>query len=399
MKAQRGYVGLAMVMALLIGVMLALSGLLSGQHIPTPIEQQATALQQLNAAKTALIAHAAADSNTPGTLGRQMDGAGAEITDEQKSQDSDEPRRLGTAGLGLRPAHDTQTECLWLALSPSFRDGLSNSDKNASNPKQLPVNPGNHGSITVRDTPQSAPRQVVAVLIDPGPALPGQTRTGGTGNGCHGGAWADFLETWDAQSRSFTLSGLQGSTNDTVVTISRNELFFPVLRRVLQSFNAGEGEQAGLRWFLARNGKYLADLVDLSQPASADKPASRLNRKQGPACTDTSQGVPLPCFDRQFAASNLIELEVDTASPDLCHAIKTANGNSYGHPAAWLCYNDWYSYLEYKIDNKDDGDPANDEATLSLVLNRGTPQAFGCALLIRTLGSQAADQIRCDDAP
>lgn len=395
MKAQRGYVGLAMVMALLIGVMLALSGLLSGQHIPTPIEQQAMALQQLNAAKTALIAHAAADSNTPGTLGRQMDGAGAEITDEQKSQDSDEPRRLGTAGLGLRPAHDTQTECLWYALSPSFRDGMSNDDRSPAKPALLPLNPGNYGSITVRDTPQSAPRQVVAVLIDPGPVLPGQARTGGTGNGCHGGNWPDFLETWDAQSRSFTLSGLNGSTNDAIVTISRNELFYPVLRRVLQSFNAGAGEQAGLRWYLARNGKNLVDLLDLSQPASTDKPASRLRRGTSITCS-TQSGAP-PCFDQQFAAAN-INLVNEGASN--CPALVAQDGSkSYGNAASWLCYNDWYSYLEYKIDNKDDGNPANDEATLSLVLNRGTPQAFGCALLIRTLGSQAADQIRCDDAP
>lgn len=131
--------------------------------------------------------------------------------------------------LGLPDLRDAEGNCLWYAVSGSFK----------ASPKASPFNWDTQGQISVRDAaghalaaPDDAHGGAAAVIVAPGPALDKQSRSGA--NGCSGGLAAGaFLEN----SGKVFINGapIDGSgattANDQIAWITPREIFDGVIRR------------------------------------------------------------------------------------------------------------------------------------------------------------------------
>lgn len=361
---QHGYLLLALCLALLAGSVLFASQQLSKLSLNL-WAQKARSTRALNTAKHALIYRAVLEDSSPGALTCPYPDENS-LNANCSGLTLNAPARLAERALGLSDVRDASDECLWIAMSPNFRSDIAANLRNASSAGREPINLDATGSLNLRPAAGESATRVIAVLMAPMHALPGQNRGAPGANGCRGGDASNFLESYVAGD--FLHSGPAGSFNDQLVSITAQDLYRPLLRRLLLPFASDSSASSGLRWLLKQGaGQTPAALaLSASTPPSGQQVADRLNR-----------AAQLPDFDRQFADPDSVSLTPNGA----CNRV---NG-SYKAPASWLCYNGWYDYLEYHADALD---------STAYTVSLSVPPSTRCTLSGHT-GSPNNDTLSC----
>ncbi len=221
LRAQRG-VALILVMMVMFAassfvVLRALSVAATRESAQRLVTQQALA-----EARRALIGYAAgyadgehAATKGPGFLPCPDRGGGTPGVPESNCLTSAarETGRLPYHTLGLTELRDGSGAPLWYAVSERFRA-----------PATTPLNPDTPAALSI-----DARDELVAVIIAPGAALPGQVRTAA-------GAYvpADWLEGENASAGDGRFTAQVSATaNDSVLAITRGELLEVVQKVVL----------------------------------------------------------------------------------------------------------------------------------------------------------------------
>lgn len=157
--------------------------------------------------------------------------------------EGDEDPNCGTKGvtvvgylpwkaLGLPPLRDGWGNCLWYAVSGSFKTNPKTDLLNWDSLGQFQVVGADGSTVIAGITAESRP---VAIVFSPGPPLPGKSRTGGTGK-C-GGDYnpANFLDTVATVNNAtpnstadgisvVAATGPKDSYNDKLLWISRDDI-------------------------------------------------------------------------------------------------------------------------------------------------------------------------------
>lgn len=201
MKRQRGF-ALGLVLALLIGAGLWLFGRLASRAASDD------GARQLAAARDALLARAVNDANRPGSLPCPDHPGNADGNAELFAGNAC-PTYLGLLPwrtLDLPPPADGRGDPPWYLLAPGLRDHDS----------AEPINDTSAGGLALPGDPAG----VAALLILPGPPLPGQQRPSPRA--------ADYLEGQFADGR-YTASP---TGNDRWLALTRRDLWAAVDQRV-----------------------------------------------------------------------------------------------------------------------------------------------------------------------
>jgi len=164
--------------------------------------------------------------------------------------------RLPWRTLGMGPVLDGAGECLWYARSARFSNNIQTSERGSSidKPALNPATPGGIVEVSAAGTGQP----VAAVLIAPGSALPGQSRSGGFGDsGCREGSIEQFIEGATVAGTAYTHAGgehaialrAQDDFNDRVLTLTTSRLFASAGARVLGDISlASDGTPPHAWW-------------------------------------------------------------------------------------------------------------------------------------------------------
>ncbi len=236
---QRGAALLILLAIIMIGIAVILINSLSSTGMKNVRQQRtATALAQ---AKAALIGYAITYGDThnnqvPGFLPcpdtNGSNGEGVSVL-SCGAQDVSAIGRLPWATLDVSDLRDGDGECLWYAVSGTYKynppTGLMNWDTNG----QFQVNS--------TDGTQLA-SQVVAVIFAPGAALPGQDRSGSSAPVCGGNYTASNYLDSDGTINNATVSstalasssfrlGTASGINDQMVFITRDDIWNAVQKR------------------------------------------------------------------------------------------------------------------------------------------------------------------------
>ena len=171
------------------------------------------ALQQ---AKEAVIGYAAAHKTNPGNLSCPEKLSVEGQADTNCNGASNVLGRLPWRSLKLERLTDGSGEPLWYAVSSGF--GSSSTITNNST-----------GNIVI----DGSANPVVAVIIAPGPALPGQTRS--LPSPANPPRAADYLDLSNSSPgiNAFVSSGSSANFNDRIIAITKADLFSAVNKRIL----------------------------------------------------------------------------------------------------------------------------------------------------------------------
>jgi hypothetical protein len=220
--------------------------------------------QALAQAKEALIGAAVAQANLPGAL-PCPDATNAGTPSTSGSNCQSYLGRLPWQTLGLADLRDGEGDCLWYAIGfkSLFRSSLPASSRNAA----TALNTATPGGITLQDAAtNNVSNRVVAVIFSGGPPLGGQTRTAVGTPVCGGSLNAvDYLDTSPAPGTVNNASGpttgiyvrapTSATFNDTLVTITEQEIAQAVARRVLTDLRGYANK--GLIGYYTSNGNTL----------------------------------------------------------------------------------------------------------------------------------------------
>ncbi len=236
---QRGAVLMIMLVILVVGIAAILVNSLTAASVQTARQEQtAAALAQ---AKAALIGYAVTygdthSGNVPGYLpcpdygGGNPEGSAEPVCG---TQDVSVIGRLPWATLDVSDLRDGDGECLWYAVSGTYKNnpptGLMNWDTNG----QFQVY-GPDGT--------QLGSQVVAVIFAPGAALSGQDRSGTAAPVCGGNyTAANYLDTGTVNSINFNNADIAtgnfiqetngGNINDQLVFITRQDIWNAIQNR------------------------------------------------------------------------------------------------------------------------------------------------------------------------
>lgn len=253
--AQRGAALMVMLVILVIGAAAVLVGALNATALRNA--QHDSTSTALALAKEALIGYAVTygdlhDNKTHGYLPcPDMDGEGGGIPIEGTAEtcgtkDSNTMGRLPWRTLGLPAPRDGAGECLWYAVSGSYKNNPETSSK---------MNWDNTGKLKVysSDGSEIAPDEVVAVIVAPGPisptGTPAQDRSAANAPLCGGNyapaAYLDNdtihgIDNADIAAGKFILphqhrdanGNVTVAVNDQFAYITRQDIWSAVQRRV-----------------------------------------------------------------------------------------------------------------------------------------------------------------------
>lgn len=239
--------------AVLLWLLFALTALSTALIASSPQTNSATQTDQaLAAAKFALLGYAAAYPEShlkdnpprrvfvPGLLPcpnlENTNNTGQEAIQCQ-SQGVTTLGRLPWTTLGLSPLRDAHGECLWLMVSGDYKNNPKSDLLNRDTPGRIRVQTESAGRI------KSVADDVVAVIIAPGPPLPGQNRPFNRNALCDGPMnAADYVDA-HSQGHNATPNPLPDSdsivltqtpnspVNDRMAWITRQELWQFVQQR------------------------------------------------------------------------------------------------------------------------------------------------------------------------
>ncbi len=324
----------------------------------------------LQLARDALIAHAAWEDSSPGSLlcpDLNNDGA-AEGTCA-----ANVIGRLPWRTLGISQPLDGSGECLWYALSPGARSQLAPSLRGQSQPVLNPEPPAaDHpytpftGELTLRDSTTRLGQKVVAVIISPGRALSGQARTAPT-SGCNGGDASAYLESRDginnaAGGPNFVTGSADTAFNDRIMGLTSDQLFAAAKARVLIEL-AGRGIPAktGLRFLFGPSSIPSMSPSELQDPLSGYLKIDFLN----PAVLRAFPAPPTPKADEKNVDPAIEVQEIDGCPHYVVTRVKLdvygqpvigtdglpvreVRGSADGNYAVeWLCFNRWAERTQY----------------------------------------------------
>lgn len=234
--------GAALLLALLTAALAALSLLVGSQstaRIRGDVERSTGAA--LAQARDALLGRAVADDNRPGSLPCPALDAGGQVPLFVGNRCPSYVGRFPWKAMKTGELRDGHGELLWYALAPPLRDHQA----------AEPINAAIDGGLFSLD---GRPR-IAAVLIAPGPAQARQ-------DGRPGNAVGDYLDGANAAGGpDFSSGAHDAAVNDRILAVTVDELFRPVVQRVLGEI-AGPDEQAplppsrGLRRHAADNGHF-----------------------------------------------------------------------------------------------------------------------------------------------
>lgn len=247
--------GAALIVFALIGTIAVLSLLLGRLTSLTNTSGKRATSLALAQAKEAVIGWSASHSTRPGTLPCPentdfIGNPGSEGTAQTDcSNVSPSVGRLPWRTLKVRQLTDDTGEPLWYAVSPGFRSPSK-------------INGNSLGKLTV----DGAPDGVVAVIFAPGAPLAGKNHPPPTSAAPPD--IAQYLEGYDLNgSGAFSSTGAPDVFNDRLLTITRDELFHAVNRRVLNELRGDEG--SGLINYYVKNGAFPPAGSDLSLLSTA----------------------------------------------------------------------------------------------------------------------------------
>lgn len=172
--------------------------------------------------------------------------------------------RLPWRTLDLPPLRDGNNECLWYAVSGTYKD----------NPKTGLMNWDNNGLLSVSDSSGNNVSDVVAVIFAPGPAIANQNRSPSGNTPSCGGNYAasNYLDSdgshnnaavsGTANAVSSFYSGPSDQINDQFIYITRRDIFNALARRAdfaptLSTMTQKVAEC--IAYFSTRNANYPAD--------------------------------------------------------------------------------------------------------------------------------------------
>ena len=250
-----------------------------------------------------------------------------------------------------------------------------------------PINPGNAGTIDLH-SPTESNRVAVAAIISAGLPVATQDRTSvSKAEICAGIHLKQLLESAsDAAKTTIDNADNNGaliaaptsdSFNDRIYPIYREDIFRPLLAPILALFSSDGSSDSGLPYYFSVLPPKTPDVLMLNAGNDQDYP----------------QKAPT-IMDRLADTARLDSAVIPPSGPSLSHTILNANKNSGSpmyclndndnQPATWLCYNNWYRYIEYVADTT--------SATLTLSLDRTRTDSWKCKL---TTTTTSTDTPRC----
>lgn len=244
LAVKRPQLGIALLLMLLLVASLGTSLLLFAL---TPSKQRlasdAKTLQSLLQAKEALVAWSSTHRTTPGRLPCPEDISLIGTPNEGNALGSCSNAslligRLPWRTLGLDNFRDAAGEPLWYVLSPGFRNTAPLGSAGVAN-----------GQLVVDGQANAA----AALIIAPGPALPGQFRPTPTAGSPP--LVSNYLDLTNA-SGQFITTGPANAFNDLVITLGSNELYKAMTSRVLAEIRGAFGLQNGLWRYHNDNGTF-----------------------------------------------------------------------------------------------------------------------------------------------
>jgi len=232
---QRGAVLIIMLVILIIGIAAFLVNSLSSSKVRNA--RQGNSVSALAQAKDALIGFAITYGDThSGQLYGYLpcpdmngsNGEGSSPLGSCGAQDASVAGRLPWRTLGLPALRDGDGECLWYAVSGSYKDnqktaGMMNWDTD-----------GQFQGYSTDGSQLTNPNEVVAVVIAPGATQPGQDRSGTTAPVCGGNyTVTNYLDNVALHginntaiaTGKFIQGTSSGTVNDQMVFITRQDIW------------------------------------------------------------------------------------------------------------------------------------------------------------------------------
>ena len=203
------------------------------------VERDKKTAASLAEAKAALIGYALTNSGKPGTLPCTDNNNDGSADGSGSNNCAAFIGRLPWKQLGISMLRDSYGECLWYALSPTFRNQMTIANRVSS-----PINSNTVGTISLVDdteAPFGNINPVIAVVIAPNNPVNGQNRSGAATNYCPGDSLSvNYLDlrgsvnnaTGNVAGNNYTfkLGKIDSSFNDKLVYITAKE-FYPALRK------------------------------------------------------------------------------------------------------------------------------------------------------------------------
>lgn len=326
--------GAALLLSALLLVLGVFGYLLASQPMPFGLSatREAASRDVLARAKEALIARSAA-SSIPGQLVCPEDPANIGTANEGNARSSCTSAgfvigRLPWRSLDLEKLVDAYGEPLWYVLSPGFR--------------QQPINSETAGQIGL-----DSQTGIVALVIAPGPLLPGQARTAPSASQPPNAE--DYLDLTNATgSPSFVSTGTADQFNDRVIAITHTDLFGPIERRV-----AREVRQALLEHFCGTNNMNVTTGGCLSPTGGVRNfpaPAAIADTNclgNAPIPTNCVSDTPLPQPSPLFG-----RLPANPSGGWEPPASSILRGQTGGSPPNWFQRNRWRELVFYSVSQK-----------------------------------------------
>jgi hypothetical protein len=239
---QRGVALMIMLVILVVGIAAVLVNSLTSSRVK--IVRQETTAAALAQAKDALIGHAVTYLDTHTTPSPQVFGylpcpdisSGSEgvAVSSCGSPDVNAIGRLPWATLDLSALRDGAGECLWYAVSGTYKSAQKTSLMNWDTNGQFQAYTPDGTLLTQPDN------QVVAVIFAPGAAQSGQDRSGTTFPVCGGNYTAtNYLDSdtvhhinnWDVVTGKFIQGTSGGTVNDQMLFITRQDIWNAIKKR------------------------------------------------------------------------------------------------------------------------------------------------------------------------
>ena len=238
--------GAALLIAIALLGLLAIATLARALSSPAGTDRELATERALARARDALTAYGALGNQS----GNQTGSPGALPCPDLDNDGVSEPLsgectahigRLPWRTLGMGPLLDGAGECLWYARSPTFSNNIPTRQRGTTSDRPA-LNPATAGGITEVTASGAHSQRVAAVIIAPGPVLPGQTRSGGFGlSGCRDGDIVQFVEgvsvggiRYDHAGGAYAIAvAADDGFNDRVLSLTTSHLFAAAGARVL----------------------------------------------------------------------------------------------------------------------------------------------------------------------
>lgn len=312
-------------------------------------------------ARDALIAFAATNKNQPGRLPCPEETAAIGFPLEGSAKGSCSNNaivvgRLPWRTLGLDNPVDAQGETLWYVRSIGF--------------EAAPINSDSVGQLQLDGSPNAA----VALIIAPGPPLPGQSRP--TPSAAAPPDVAQYLDLGNAPGPAYLSIGNPANFNDRVLPLTREQLFRSVEARVTREV------RVALEQYYTINHYY-------PNPANFSDPSCLGTSNNSTSCLNAvATCSSLACRGR--IPANI----VGTAAPWPAVPLSPLRG-TVGSAPDWFQKNGWRELIYYAVAPSCAEGTVNCSGTTFLQLQNPPPSSLiGLRSIVVSSGISLAGQIR-----